>query len=162
MRSLNTATTIPAQPDSCDALAHTANRLADALERAEYIERIPALQLPWGRARHPALTAYMNAKLAALPSGVATPIDPSADDRIKLARLTGGLRRAVDLWARIESRKPDVISLKRTPREVDFFLDQENDSPATINHVKAASRPKRKAPTIASGAALRTSQRRAG
>jgi hypothetical protein len=97
-------------------LSQRANSLADALNRAEFVECVPALRKPWAVAQHhPLVKQYMKAKLAVVlslaerrvlppPVSVTGVVTDTALDRIKAKRLSGGLRRAVDLWARIEAR----------------------------------------------------------
>jgi hypothetical protein len=90
------------------------NRLADALEHAEFIERVPALQVPWVKAKHPLLWQYMCARLAieyAKPPKAPPPCDPyRCEDLLEEKRATGGLRRAVDMWARLEKAHRDYVT----------------------------------------------------
>ena len=63
-QTLNRISHNPDQPALCDGLSQRANRLADELQRAEFLVRDPALQKPWSIARHdPRVIEYMAAKL---------------------------------------------------------------------------------------------------
>jgi hypothetical protein len=95
------------QAPSCDTLT----QLGDALEREEFLERVPALQLPWDETKHPSLTAYRMAKLAALRTRLDCQISLTvAKVNARRAwqefewrrehREQGGLRRVADSWAR--------------------------------------------------------------
>jgi hypothetical protein len=137
MHTLDAIANASAQPPSCDTLT----RLANELERAEFLERVPSLQLQWGQARHLLLDQYKSAKLADLYS--------RQDDQINLAdakaaarrawqdfgwhkehREQVGLRRVVDAWARwyaaeqhaskIEQQKNGSARIKRARRNAAF------------------------------------------
>lgn len=108
------------QPDSGDQLG----RLADQLERAEFVTRIPALQLPWGEAKHPLLDAYMRAARAAAYSEPPAQIDLGRaeqrqhDCEVALEwrlhhREQGGLRRCVDVWAWVEKARRDAECIRQ-------------------------------------------------
>jgi hypothetical protein len=107
MHALDAIANASAQPPSCDTLT----RLANTLERAEFLERAPSLQLQWGEARHPALDQYKSATLADVCSRHNFQIslaDAKAAARREWLNFTwriehreqGGLRRCVDAWAR--------------------------------------------------------------
>jgi hypothetical protein len=127
----------PQAPICCDTLT----RLGNTIEREEFLERVPWLQLPWGSVRDPILTAYMRAKLADVCS--------RQDDQISLAdakaaargawqefslriahREQGGLRRCADSWARhlaaeqlaskVEQQKNGSARIKRDRRNAAF------------------------------------------
>jgi len=104
------------------------NELADVIERREYIERVPSLQLPFfDAARDRDLDRYMRARLAieyAKPPQKVTidPDDwetsrrhgyPTSFQLVTEKRETGGLRRAADLWARLEKAHKDFLHTER-------------------------------------------------
>jgi len=119
-QTLNRISHNPDQPALCDGLSQRANRLADELQRAEFLVRDPALQKPWSIARHdPRVIEYMAAKLKVemtLPARAGSFVGDDAFERITATRDTQGLRRACDLWCRIERRKRDLNNVKRNMR----------------------------------------------
>ena len=138
MPALNAiAHAFPQAPPTRDNLT----RLGDAIEREEFLERAPWLQLPWGEACDPLLTVYMRAKLADVCS--------RQDNKISVAdakanahrawqefawriehREQGGLRRCADAWARhlaaerlaskIEQQTNGSARIKRSRRNAAF------------------------------------------
>jgi hypothetical protein len=137
MHTLDAIANASAQPPSCDTLT----RLANELEHAEFLERLPSLQLQWGDARHPLLDQYKSATLAARhPDAIpeigltdAKAIAQRAWQNFKWRkehREQGGLRRVVDAWARwyaaeqhaskIEQQKNGAARIKRARRNAAF------------------------------------------
>jgi hypothetical protein len=125
------------QAPTCDTLT----RLANELERAEFLERAAPLQMPWGDARHPLLDQYKRATLAARHPDTIPEIglaDAKAIARRawqdfgwhKEHREQVGLRRVVDAWARwyaaeqhaskIEQQKNGSARIKRARRNAAF------------------------------------------
>jgi|HubBroStandDraft_6_1064221.scaffolds.fasta_scaffold48231_4 hypothetical protein len=123
---------IPQAP-TCGGLTHSLswqemNELADAIERREYIAAAPLLQLPFFDAAHdPDLDWYMRARLefeyAKPPQKVTIDPDdwetsrrhgyPTSYELVQETRETGGLRRAADLWARLEKAHKDFLHTKQ-------------------------------------------------
>lgn len=143
MQDLDAISHDSSQPPTCDRLTQPdwqrANEIANELERAEFIDRVPELQKPWGEAHHPLLKKYQYARLAVeygLPARRVF-IDPFglANNRADLhvahlvqrARETGGLRRAADLWARAHRTHRDFLltrsEMPRRPRQEFCVID---------------------------------------
>jgi hypothetical protein len=112
---------IPQAP-SCGGLSHADYcALSDALERAEYIGRVPALQQQqFYNITHPLLTRFRRAALdrqyALAPK--AESVDPDATcgayRLVQEQRETGGLRRAAELEARLFRAHRDFLLTKRS------------------------------------------------
>jgi hypothetical protein len=112
---------IPQAP-TCGALSHADYcALSDALERAEYIERVPALQeLKFHNITHPLLARFRRAALdrqyALAPK--AESADPDATcgayRLVQEQRETGGLRRAAELEARLFKAHRDYLLTMRS------------------------------------------------
>jgi hypothetical protein len=123
----------PPQPPSCGALSHADYcAMSDALERAEFVERVPALQQQqFYNITHPLLARFRRAALdrqyARAPETVT--IDPDATcgayRLVQEQRETGGVRRAAELEARLYKAHRDFLLTRALmpPRQQYCIID---------------------------------------